>query len=108
MRCGGNIRWRSIVRAMRSSTLLGWHIGKEYTGAIRRFASCWSSMPRHAVIRRSVRNSRAVLPPGVTEEEARANIREPIELYLTPGEIDLPESARLIEVTVGWVLALAG
>lgn len=38
---------------------------------------------------------------GETEEEARANIREAIELYLAPGEIDLPENARLIEVTVG-------
>jgi len=38
---------------------------------------------------------------GVTEEEARANIREAIELYLTPGDIDLPETARLVEVTVG-------
>jgi predicted RNase H-like HicB family nuclease len=28
---------------------------------------------------------------GETEDEARANIREAIELYLAPGEIDLPE-----------------
>jgi predicted RNase H-like HicB family nuclease len=33
---------------------------------------------------------------GETEAEARANIREAIELYLTPGDIDLPE-----DVTVG-------
>jgi predicted RNase H-like HicB family nuclease len=38
---------------------------------------------------------------GATEEEARANIREAIELYLAPGEIELPENARLVEVTVG-------
>ncbi len=38
---------------------------------------------------------------GTTEEEARANIREAIELYLAPGEIELPENARLVEVTVG-------
>ena len=38
---------------------------------------------------------------GETEEEARANIREAIELYLSPGDIDLPETARLVEVTVG-------
>jgi predicted RNase H-like HicB family nuclease len=38
---------------------------------------------------------------GETEEEARANVREAIELYLAPGEIDLPENARLFEVTVG-------
>ena len=38
---------------------------------------------------------------GATEEEARANIREAIELYLSPGDLDLPEDARLVEVTVG-------
>ena len=27
---------------------------------------------------------------GETEEEARANIREAIELYLAPGDIELP------------------
>ena len=38
---------------------------------------------------------------GETEEEARANIREAIELYLAPGDIELPENAKLVEVTVG-------
>jgi len=38
---------------------------------------------------------------GETEEKARDNIREAIELYLAPGEIDLPENAKLVEVTVG-------
>jgi len=38
---------------------------------------------------------------GETEAEARANIREAVELYLTPGDIDLPENAKLFEVTVG-------
>ena len=38
---------------------------------------------------------------GQTEEEARANMREAIELYLAPAEIDLPENAKLVEVTVG-------
>ncbi len=38
---------------------------------------------------------------GDTEEEARANMREAIELYLAPAEIDLPENAKLVEVTVG-------
>jgi predicted RNase H-like HicB family nuclease len=38
---------------------------------------------------------------GETEEEARANIREAIELYLAPGEIDFPEAAKLIELIVG-------
>ena len=37
---------------------------------------------------------------GATEEEARANIREAIELYLAPADIELPDNARLVEVTV--------
>jgi predicted RNase H-like HicB family nuclease len=37
---------------------------------------------------------------GETEEEAKANIREAIQLYLKPGEIDFPENARVVEVTV--------
>ena len=38
---------------------------------------------------------------GETEEDARANIREAIELYLAPGDIELPENGKLVEVTVG-------
>jgi predicted RNase H-like HicB family nuclease len=38
---------------------------------------------------------------GDTEEEAKANIREAIELYLTPGDVGLPENAKLVEVAVG-------
>jgi predicted RNase H-like HicB family nuclease len=38
---------------------------------------------------------------GETEEEARTNIREAIELYLAPSDIELPENAKLAEVTVG-------
>ena len=38
---------------------------------------------------------------GVTEEEAEANIREAIALYLAPADIEVPENARLVEVTVG-------
>jgi predicted RNase H-like HicB family nuclease len=38
---------------------------------------------------------------GETEEEARQNIAEAIRLYLSPSEIDLPEAAKLVEVTVG-------
>ncbi len=38
---------------------------------------------------------------GDTEDQARANIREAIALYLAPAEIDLPENAKLVEVTVG-------
>ncbi len=38
---------------------------------------------------------------GETEQEAEANIREAIALYLAPVDIVLPENARLVEVTVG-------
>ena len=38
---------------------------------------------------------------GDTEAEARANIEEAIRLYLEPAPLDLPDTAKLIEVTVG-------
>ena len=38
---------------------------------------------------------------GDTEEEARVNMREAIELYLAPSDLDLPENAKLTEVMVG-------
>ena len=38
---------------------------------------------------------------GDTEEEARQNIKEAIALYLEPSDIDLPQDARITEVTVG-------
>jgi predicted RNase H-like HicB family nuclease len=38
---------------------------------------------------------------GDTEEEARANIEEAIRLYLDPVDIELPEDAKLLEVTIG-------
>ena len=38
---------------------------------------------------------------GDTEEEAKRNIKEAIELYLAPSDIELPNNARLDEVTVG-------
>lgn len=34
---------------------------------------------------------------GDTEEEAIANAREALELWFEPGEIPLPETARLVE-----------
>jgi predicted RNase H-like HicB family nuclease len=45
-------------------------------------------------------------PPGCasagdTEDEAQRNIEEAIRLYLTPGELDLPENAKQLEVTIG-------
>jgi len=38
---------------------------------------------------------------GDTEEEAHQNIEEGIRLYLKPADRDLPQDAKLIEVTVG-------
>ena len=38
---------------------------------------------------------------GDTEEEAKQNIREAIELYLAPSEMELSRDAKLDEVTVG-------
>jgi predicted RNase H-like HicB family nuclease len=38
---------------------------------------------------------------GDTEEEARENIEEAIRLYLAPAEIDLPGSAKVLEVMIG-------
>lgn len=38
---------------------------------------------------------------GDSEEEALRNIKEAIELYLAPSDIELPGNARLDEVTVG-------
>jgi len=38
---------------------------------------------------------------GDSEEEARRNIKEAIELYLQPSDIELPQDARITEVTVG-------
>ena len=38
---------------------------------------------------------------GDTEQEALRNVEEAIRLYLEPGEIEVPEDARVLEVTVG-------
>lgn len=38
---------------------------------------------------------------GDTEEEAKQNIKEAIELYLAPSDIELSRDAKLDEVTVG-------
>jgi predicted RNase H-like HicB family nuclease len=38
---------------------------------------------------------------GVTEAEAREGIEEAIRLYLAPSELELPDTAKLVEVTVG-------
>ena len=38
---------------------------------------------------------------GDTEEEAKQNIREAIELYLAPSDVELSRNAKLDEVTVG-------
>ena len=38
---------------------------------------------------------------GDTEEEARRNMKDAIRLYLAPVELDVPENAKLVEVTIG-------
>jgi predicted RNase H-like HicB family nuclease len=38
---------------------------------------------------------------GETEEEARVNIEEAIQLYLSPSELVLSGEAKLAEVTIG-------
>ncbi len=38
---------------------------------------------------------------GETEEEARHGIEEAIQLYLKPTELELPPTAKLVELTVG-------
>ncbi len=38
---------------------------------------------------------------GETEAEARRNIEEAIELYLSPVDIEISPTAKLVEVTVG-------
>lgn len=38
---------------------------------------------------------------GDTEEEAKRNIKEAIELNLAPSDVELSHDARLDEVTVG-------
>lgn len=38
---------------------------------------------------------------GETEEEARRGIEKAIRLYLSPAEIELSPTAKLVEVTVG-------
>ena len=38
---------------------------------------------------------------GDTEEEARRNIIEAIQLHLAPAEIQLPHDAKVLEVTIG-------
>ncbi|MCC7175636.1 MAG: type II toxin-antitoxin system HicB family antitoxin [Bryobacterales bacterium] len=38
---------------------------------------------------------------GETEDEARRGIEEAIRLYLSPAEIEMSPTAKLVEVTVG-------
>ena len=38
---------------------------------------------------------------GDTEEEARSGIEEAIQLYLSPADIEISPTAKLVEVTVG-------
>ncbi|MBI4890708.1 MAG: type II toxin-antitoxin system HicB family antitoxin [Acidobacteria bacterium] len=38
---------------------------------------------------------------GETEDEARLGIEEAIRLYLSPAKIEMPPTAKLVEVKVG-------
>jgi predicted RNase H-like HicB family nuclease len=38
---------------------------------------------------------------GDTEADARKNIEEAIRLYLAPSDLNLPDTAKLVEVVVG-------
>ena len=60
----------------------------EYDAEVRAFAAFCPELPGCASV-------------GETEEEARNNMREAIELYLEPSEIELAENAKLDEVMVG-------
>jgi predicted RNase H-like HicB family nuclease len=37
---------------------------------------------------------------GTTEQEARQEIREAIQLYFAPSDLELPANAKLLEVTI--------
>jgi predicted RNase H-like HicB family nuclease len=60
----------------------------EYDEEARAFSAVCPELPRCA-------------SAGDTEEEARQNIKEAIALYLEPSEIELPQDAKIAEVTVG-------
>ena len=63
-------------------------IGLEYDAEAKAFSAICPELPGCA-------------SAGETEEEARRNIKEAIELYLKPSEIELPRDAKIAEVTVG-------
>jgi hypothetical protein len=58
-------------------------------------------IPRPVTTRRCAPNSPVARLLARARKEARQNIREAIELYLEPGDLELPENAKLVEVTVG-------
>jgi predicted RNase H-like HicB family nuclease len=64
------------------------HIVLEYDAESRAFSAVCPELPGCA-------------SAGDTEEEAKRNIKEAIELYLAPSNLELPNNAKLDEVTVG-------
>ena len=58
-------------------------------------------IPKPMTTRRCVRNSPVARQMAKPRRKARANIREALELYLAPGDLELPGNAKLVEVTVG-------
>jgi predicted RNase H-like HicB family nuclease len=56
------------------------------------------------ILKRSPRSARELpgcTSAGDTEEEAKQNIKEAIELYLAPSDLELSRNAKVDEVTVG-------
>ena len=60
----------------------------EYDAAARAFSAVCPELPGCA-------------SAGDSEEEARQNIKEAIQLYLAPSDLNLPANAKLVEVTIG-------
>jgi predicted RNase H-like HicB family nuclease len=69
--------------------IMKFRVALEYDGEAQGFSAVCPELPGCA-------------SAGGSEEEAMRNIAEAIRLYLSPAEIELPENARVAEVTV-WV-----
>jgi predicted RNase H-like HicB family nuclease len=85
--CGRISQWEALV-SRRYTLNMKFRVVLEFDPVAGSYAAVCPELPGCASV-------------GETEEEARANIREAIALYLAPAEIELPENAKLVEVTVG-------
>lgn len=75
-------RWVNLPAQTRTSPVL------EYDADTQAFSAVCPELPGCA-------------SAGDTEEEAKQNIKEAIELYLAPSDVELSRNAKLDEVTVG-------